>query len=70
MNYVVLSDNFGEVGSIVTDEELEGLNVEALIEGGHIEPQVADDGSPAGTPQSQAAAVVELGIHGPPAPSA
>lgn len=68
MNYMVLSDNFGEVGSIVTDEELEGLNVEALIEGGHIQPQVAGEGS-VGTPQSQTAAF-ELDIHGPPAPSA
>lgn len=39
MPYKVLADNLAEhpQGSTVTDEQLEGLNVEALIEGGHIQ---------------------------------
>lgn len=38
--YKVLSDNFSgkACGDIVTFEELEGLSIEALIIGGHIEP--------------------------------
>ena len=35
--YKVLSDNFvAQQGATVTDEELDGLNIEALIIGGHI----------------------------------
>lgn len=38
--YKVLSDNFAgkACGETVTDEELEGCSVEALIAGGHIAP--------------------------------
>lgn len=38
--YKVLSDNFSgkSAGETVTDEELEGCSVEALIAGGHIAP--------------------------------
>lgn len=37
--YKVLSDRLADVtaGSTVDDMQLEGLNIEALIEGGHIE---------------------------------
>lgn len=36
--YKVLSDNFAgkNAGDTVTDEDLEGANIEALIEGGHL----------------------------------
>lgn len=36
--YKVLSDNFAgkEAGDTVSDSELDGLNVDALIEGGHL----------------------------------
>lgn len=39
MPYKVLADNLPNFpqGSTVTDEQLEGLNIEALIEGGHIQ---------------------------------
>jgi hypothetical protein len=38
MPYKVLADNLSDFpqGSTVTDEQLEGLNVDALIEGGFI----------------------------------
>jgi hypothetical protein len=38
--YKVLSDNFAgkACGETVTDEELEGCSVEALIAGGHLAP--------------------------------
>jgi hypothetical protein len=38
--YKVLSDNFAgkACGETVTDEELEGCSLEALIAGGHIAP--------------------------------
>lgn len=38
--YKVLSDNFAgkTCGETVTDEELEGCSVEALIAGGHLAP--------------------------------
>lgn len=37
-NYKVLSDNFAgrQAGDTVTDEDLDGLNVEALIAAGHL----------------------------------
>lgn len=39
MPYKVLADNLPEFpqGSTVTDEQLEGLNIEALVEGGFIQ---------------------------------
>jgi len=38
--YKIISDNtsLGSAGSFVADKDLVGLNVQALIEGGHIEP--------------------------------
>ena len=41
-NYKVLSDNFAgkACGETVTDEELQGCSVEALIAGGHLAPSV------------------------------
>lgn len=38
MNYKVLSDNLAghAAGDVVTEEQLEGANIDALIEGGHI----------------------------------
>ena len=41
--YKLISDrlSIGTTGDIVDDKALEGLNVEALIEGGHIEPTAA-----------------------------
>ncbi len=41
--YKLISDRLsvGTTGDIVDDKALEGLNVEALIEGGHIEPTAA-----------------------------
>lgn len=37
--YKVISDNctLGNQGSTVTEAELEGINFEALLEGGHLE---------------------------------
>lgn len=38
--YKVLSDNLTwPQGSTIDDEKLEGLNVQALIDGGHIKPE-------------------------------
>jgi len=38
--YLVLSDNFREPqGSTVSDDQLEGLNIEALILGGHLKAE-------------------------------
>lgn len=38
--YKVTSDNFAgkKRGEVVTDEHLVGVNVDALVAGGHIEP--------------------------------
>lgn len=38
--YKVASELFtlGAVGSTISDEELEGYNVDALVEGGHLKP--------------------------------
>lgn len=38
--YKILSDNtsLGSSGSTVADKDLADLNIQALIEGGHIEP--------------------------------
>ena len=40
-NYIVTSTRLAgfEPGDIVTDSDLEGSNIEALIEGGHISTQ-------------------------------
>lgn len=40
--YKVLSDNFAgkACGETVTDDELQGMSVEALIAGGHLAPSV------------------------------
>lgn len=37
-NYKVLSDNFalGEKGATVSDSALEGCNIDALLDGGHL----------------------------------
>lgn len=37
--YKIVSDNtsLGNAGSLVAEKDLDGLNVQALIEGGHIE---------------------------------
>jgi len=37
-NYKILSDNFvlGKQGTNISGDDLEGLNVAALIEGGHL----------------------------------
>jgi hypothetical protein len=38
--YLVLSDNFLEPqGSTISDDQLEGLNIEALILGGHLKAE-------------------------------
>lgn len=38
--YKVLSDNcsLGDIGSVVDDSKFDGVNVEALVEGGHLAP--------------------------------
>jgi len=40
-SYIITSDNFvaGERGDTVTDEELSGCNIPALIAAGHLEPE-------------------------------
>ena len=40
-SYMVISDRLGgfKRGDTVTDKDLEGVNVEALIEGGHLSTQ-------------------------------
>lgn len=41
--YKVLSDNVTwPQGSTVTDEQLDGLNVQALIDGGHLKPETSN----------------------------
>lgn len=37
--YKIVSDNctLGKVGATVTESELEGLNLQALLDGGHLE---------------------------------
>lgn len=39
-SYKIISDNctLGKQGSTVTEAELDGLNLQALLEGGHLEP--------------------------------
>jgi hypothetical protein len=39
-SFKVISDNctLGNQGSIVTEAELEDVNLQALLEGGHLEP--------------------------------
>ena len=41
--YKIIGDNtsLGEVGATVTEEALQGLNIEALIASGHIEASTA-----------------------------
>ena len=41
--YRILSDNttLGTAGATIADADLAGLNVDALVEGGHIEPIAA-----------------------------
>ena len=42
-SFKVISDNFtrAKQGSTVTETELEGLDLQSLVEGGHLEPIVA-----------------------------
>ncbi len=39
-SYTVISNMMQDhpIGTVITDDDLDGLNVEALIAGGHIEP--------------------------------
>ena len=43
MNYRVTSSNFviGEEGTTLTDEQLEGCGIDALIVAGHLAPETA-----------------------------
>lgn len=36
MKYEITSDRFGPLGAIVTDKDLAGCNVQALVAAGHV----------------------------------
>jgi hypothetical protein len=48
MSYLILSTNFvaGAQGQTVTDEELDGCNIAALIESGHLVESKPDTSKP------------------------
>ena len=52
MRYEILSENFGPIGSEVDADQVEGLNVDALVLGGFLR-EIADNAdTPAPQPES------------------
>lgn len=51
MRYEILSENFGPVGSTVEADQLEGLNVDALVLGGFLREIVDNPVTPEPEPE-------------------